>query len=63
METRQNGLLVVGEGIQQSLLLSPRDGDDGAVTRCELAFHLRILHELEGLQVPKPAKIESPVSK
>ena len=57
MEARQDRLLVVGERLQQSLLLSPCDGDDGAVTRCELTLRLSVLHKLEGLQVFRPAEL------
>ena len=57
MESAQDGLVVVGEGLQQALLLSARDGYDGAVARGELPLRLGVLHELEGLQVVGAAEL------
>ena len=51
MEAGQDRLCKVAELMQQALLLGACDGDDGAVTWCELALHLRVLHKLESLQV------------
>ena len=57
VEAWQDGLAEVAELVEQALLLGPRDGDDGAVARGELALGLRILYELEGLQVLRATEL------
>ena len=57
VESWQYGLREVAVVAQQTLLLGPRDGDDGAVAGGELALRLGVLHELEGLQVFRAAEL------
>ena len=51
MESWENRLLVVAIFLEKSLFFSASDRDDGAMTRCELALCLSVLHELESLEV------------
>ena len=57
MESAQDGLLIVGESLQQTFLLGAGDRDDGAMTWGELALHLGVLHKLEGFQVFRTAEL------
>lgn len=57
MKSGNDGVGVVAEVEQQAVFLGLRNGDDGAVTRSEFAFGLRILHDFECLEVGTAAEL------